>query len=530
MEPHGRYQSFGRDGLRLSVRSWQRVLVPDGAGEDTGDQACQDVAAARDSRPRRGGRRDQRGVAAGHAVFHALQVGEIQLRVDEAGEQRLIAEHVRVFEGPHDGHRTLEHDVAARGIVEEVRVAQGGCGDLVPLRRRAEPRQQACGLTVVRGEDGGLGVDGVRQLRNQVEGPRVDDERHAGLAAELREFERVLAAVLVQSGADEGRLDAPAHRDDARLGGQHEVLDAPGGVQAHHADAGRQSPARGEQAGARVGVGSGDEADDATRVLVVVKGRGLNESAAAGSVVEVHRNLAARFLRVSERQADESGPLHLDEFQGATILRGGRQDLGALEAAHGHRVRGAHDGALHVPLVVGQARGHINRDNRRVGEEREVVELFNGLGEVPLEGPLATDAHNAVDPHFRERHQGELGRIKNCGDRSPFEVHDGDPSCLSGAQRTGVALSFEQDRRHVDAHVSEGRACVQGIASVVTPSDEGDDVRPRAGDGGFVRSGEQRGCVTDEAGNALRDRVADLAHVQVRVIDLRCLADKALFD
>ena len=62
------------------------------------------------------------------------------------------------------------------------------------------------------------------------------------------------------------------------------------------------------------------------------------------------------------------------------------------------------------------------------------------------------------------------------------------------------------------------------------PPDEGDDVRPRAGDGGFVRSGEQRGCVTDEAGNALRDRVADLAHVQVRVIDLRCLADKALFD
>ena len=45
-----------------------------------------------------------------------------------------------------------------------------------------------------------------------------------------------------------------------------------------------------------------------------------------------------------------------------------------------------------------------------------------------------------------------------------------------------------------------------------------------------MRSGEQRGCVTDEAGNALRDRVADLAHVQVRVIDLRCLADKALFD
>ena len=105
-----------------------------------------------------------------------------------------------------------------------------------------------------------------------------------------------------------------------------------------------------------------------------------------------------------------------------------------------------------------------------------------------------------------------------------------DTSCLSGAQRTGVALSFEQDRRDVEAHVSEGRACVQGIASVVAASDEGNDVRPRAGDDGFVRFGQQRGRVTDEAGNALRDRVTDLAHIQIRVIDLRSLTDKALFD
>ena len=93
-----------------------------------------------------------------------------------------------------------------------------------------------------------------------------------------------------------------------------------------------------------------------------------------------------------------------------------------------------------------------------------------------------------------------------------------------------MALSFEQDRRDVEAHVSKGRACVQGIATVVAPSDEGYDVRPRAGDDGFVRFSQQRGRVTDESGNALRDRVADLAHVQVWVIDLRSLADKALFD
>lgn len=93
-----------------------------------------------------------------------------------------------------------------------------------------------------------------------------------------------------------------------------------------------------------------------------------------------------------------------------------------------------------------------------------------------------------------------------------------------------MALALQQNRRHADAHVSEGRACVQGIASVVAASDEGNDVRPRAGDDGFVRFGQQRGRVTDEAGNALRDRVADLAHIQVRIIDLRSLTDKALFN
>ena len=93
-----------------------------------------------------------------------------------------------------------------------------------------------------------------------------------------------------------------------------------------------------------------------------------------------------------------------------------------------------------------------------------------------------------------------------------------------------MALALEQDRRHADAHVSEGRACVEGVATVVAASDEGDNVRPQAGDDGSVRFGQQRGRVTDEASNALRDRVADLAHIQIRIIDLRSLTDKALFD
>ena len=93
-----------------------------------------------------------------------------------------------------------------------------------------------------------------------------------------------------------------------------------------------------------------------------------------------------------------------------------------------------------------------------------------------------------------------------------------------------MALALEQDRRHADAQVSEGRARVEGIATVVAASDEGDNVRLRAGDDGSVRFGQQRGRVTDETSNALRDRVADLAHIQVRIIDLRSLTDKALFD
>ena len=69
-----------------------------------------------------------------------------------------------------------------------------------------------------------------------------------------------------------------------------------------------------------------------------------------------------------------------------------------------------------MPLVVGQARGHINRDDDGAHQDRVFIELLNGLREVPCEGPLTADANDAVDPHFRECHQGELGGVKNCGD------------------------------------------------------------------------------------------------------------------
>ena len=121
----------------------------------------------------------------------------------------------------------------------------------------------------MRGEDGGVGLQRAEQLGDEVERPRVDDEGHARLPAELHELERVLAPILVEAGADEGGLDAPANGNDARLVGEHEVLDAPGRVEANHAHARGQRPTCGENTSTRVGVGSRDEADDAAGVLVV---------------------------------------------------------------------------------------------------------------------------------------------------------------------------------------------------------------------------------------------------------------------
>ena len=127
--------------------------------------------------------------------------------------------------------------MAARGLVEGASVAQGGGRDLALRDRRSERAQQARRLAVVRGEHGGISGERAEKLGDEVKRPRVNDEGKARRPAELREFERVLAALLVQAGPDKCRLNASPDHHDARLVGQHEILDAPGRVEARHTHA-----------------------------------------------------------------------------------------------------------------------------------------------------------------------------------------------------------------------------------------------------------------------------------------------------
>ena len=252
-----------RDVLRSSIWALEPGTGRERASKDTRYQASEDVATASNPRPRCRGCVHRRLVNA-REFGQRVHTGAVTADID-----RIDSIEIDVFVGVDDRHGTFQDDVAAGGLVERAGVAQGRCCDLSSRHRSPEESQESRGLAVMRGQDRYLRIHHAHELGNEVQRPRVDDKRHASLATELRELERVLTAVLVKAGPDEGRLDAPTDHDNARLSGQHEILDAPGRVEANHAHARGQRPMCCENTGTRVGVRSGDEADDAARVLVV---------------------------------------------------------------------------------------------------------------------------------------------------------------------------------------------------------------------------------------------------------------------
>ena len=271
--------------------------------------------------------------------------------------------------------------------MEGASVAQGGGRDLALRDRRSERAQQARCLAVVRGEHSGIGGERAEKLGDEVERPRVDDERHAGLSAELGEFERVLAALLVQAGPDKCRLNASADHDDARLVGQHEILDAPGRVEARHTHARSEGPARSENTRARIGVGARHEADNAARVLVVREcGNRHGGVGAIFIVVVVDVARADRSVSVGTRARGHLAPIHSHEPHLAGVFDGGWQDLCALVGANREGVRGSQNQTADRTVVIGQARRYIDGNHflrvraHRVVQARHRIRKLTGEG------------------------------------------------------------------------------------------------------------------------------------------------------
>ena len=278
--------------------------------------------------------------------------------------------------------------MAAGGLVEGASVAQGGGRDLALRDRCSKRAQQARCLAVVRGEHGGIGGERAEKLGDEVKRPRVDDERHAGLSAELSEFERVLAAFLVQAGPDERRLNASPDHDDARLVGQHEILDAPRRVEASHTHACSEGPARGENTRARIGVGASNEADDAARVLVVREcGNRHGGVGAIFIVVVVDVARADRSVSVGTRAGGHLAPIHSHQPHLAGVFDGGGQDLCALVGANREGVRGPQNRTADRAIVIGEARRHIDGNHFLRVRAHCVVQARHRIRELAREGP-----------------------------------------------------------------------------------------------------------------------------------------------
>ena len=137
------------------------------------------------------------------------------------------------------------------------------------------------------------------------------------------------------------------------------------------------APRVARRASSRVGVGSGDKADDAARVLVVGEsGDGDDLAGGEGLVDDVEVIRANHSVITLGATRPVAIPVHRHEADVPGELDGGRQDLRALVGADREGVGSAQDRARNRTVVVGQTRGHIDRNNAaRLDGGKPVEEL-----------------------------------------------------------------------------------------------------------------------------------------------------------
>ena len=343
----------------------------------------------------------------------------------------------------------------------------------------------------------------IDEAGDQVQGPRVDHQGQARVEAELGELEGLGAARLVESGADEARLYASSGGDHTGFARQDQVLDAPCRVEAHHSGPAGERTAHSEHSGARVGVGSGDDADHSARVLVVLEGRGgVVGRSARGGVEGDGRGL----LRIGGPESQ------IHAFDPPRVPRGGGQDQRLLVRPHrdGHLRREERTG--HLPARVRQAGGDVDGDDGGARRALEGRQRLDRVRQCALQGTANPGSHDPVDPDAGAREARGLPPVQ-VRQGAIRQVDDGDPCGPRTPQGALVRPGFEQDRHAGGARVLQDGARVERVAPVVAGADQGDDLgcgvlRRSALMGGAVGGGGQGRPMRCDGGQGGQGRLA----------------------
>ena len=273
----------------------------------------------------------------------------------------------------------------------------------------------------------------------------------------------------------------------------------------------------------------GDEADDAAGVLVVGESwDGDDFMGGEGLVDDVEVVRANRAVGVLSPAGAGTVPVHRHEADVPGEFDSGRQDLGTLVGSDGERVGGAQDRTRDRTIVVGQARGDVDRDDGPRLDGGEPVEDLHGFRERSRERAVGAGAHDAVDPGVREEHFGPCGRVLDGTQRLAAKVDDAHARFLGGGKGTAMAALLEEVGGRPDSSAREDRAGVEGVPAVVSTANKGGDtvgdpvtlfivaaiLRTRGGIGalavpahGQVRMAHDRG----------RNLACDVEHVTVRI-------------
>ena len=116
---------------------------------------------------------------------------------------------------------------------------------------------------------------------------------------------------------------------------------------------------------------------------------------------------------------------------------------------------GTQDRTRDRAIVVGQARGDVDRDDGPRLDGGEPVEELHGFRECARERAVGTGAHDAVDTGVREEHFGPCGRVLDGAQRLSAEVND--------AHDRGRNLA--RDVEHVAVQISLGNRLINALFS-----------------------------------------------------------------
>ncbi len=354
----------------------------------------------------------------------------------------------------HQSGGTFQEDSGARQCGGPADSGQGSGLHAGTVRGLAQPRQQGGEFAGVRGQDH-LGAEGSGQGR---QGSGVRHGGQPGSCGVVRPLELALVAG-AHAGAHQPGLDVGiGHRAVAADHFGAGLLHQAGGLGwaqvAHHAGAGRQRAAAGQDSGARIVCGTSHHPQDTPGVLLRAAGRIRQEGGQVGGFQPAHRGGRKVRFNAQGNHLDPAGVV------GAGICQ--QPCLGGSEGYRqvGGEYRSGHRAGIGVH-AAGQVAGHGKAPAWKV--RACVVDGPDQVGGRSAQPAACAGAQDRVND---DAGVGRfLGQTLKGGFGQPADAAAG---TFKGSEGCGVGSACGEDRRRAHSTCGQEGGGVQAVTAVVS--------------------------------------------------------------